>query len=84
MTELKPCPFCGGEAVVDSHFSCVYELIYGVVSCKRCGIKVHGKKSFDTYAATYEGYATQEWVTNAHIEAKQSAIDEWNRRDDHE
>lgn len=80
MSELKPCPFCGGEAVVDTHFSCVFERIYGEVKCKSCGTTKRGSKTFDTYDATYEGYDTPEWVRNAHAEAKQSAIEAWNRR----
>lgn len=82
MSELKPCPFCGGEPEVDTYFSCVYERIYGEVKCKRCGTKKRGKKTFDTYDATYCGYDTPEWVKNAHAESRQSAIEEWNRRDD--
>ena len=82
MAELKPCPFCGGEAEVRTHFSCVYERIYGEVKCKNCGISKRGSKTFDTYDATYCGYDTPEWVANAHAEAKQSAIEAWNRRAD--
>ena len=77
---IRSCPFCGGAAEADSHFSCVYERIYGEVKCKSCGISKRGSKTFDTYDASYCGYDTKEWITNAHAEAKQSAIDEWNRR----
>ena len=80
MSELKPCTRCGGEPEVESHFSCVYEMIYGEVRCKSCGITIRGEKTFDTYDASYCGYDTPEWVRNAHAEAKQSAIDRWNRR----
>lgn len=79
--ELKPCPFCGKTPNVESHFSCVYERIYGEVRCQSCKITIRGKKTFDTYDATYNGYDTDEWIKNAHSEAKQSAIDAWNRRD---
>ena len=47
-----------------------------------CGITIRGKKTFDTYSATMEGYDTPEWVKNAHNEAKQSAIEAWNGRAD--
>lgn len=80
MAKLKPCPFCGGEVEAKSHFSCVYERIYGVVRCGSCHIEIMGTKSFDTYDATYKGYDTPEWVKNAHAEAKQSAIEAWNMR----
>lgn len=82
MAELKPCPFCGGEAEVETHFSCVYERIYGEVTCKNCGTQKRGNKTFDTYGASYERYDTKEWILNAHEEAKQSAIEGWNRRAD--
>ena len=78
--ELKPCPFCGREAEVETHFSCVFERIYGEVRCGSCKITIRGKKTFDTYDAAYEGYDTPEWVRHAHEEAKQSAIDRWNTR----
>lgn len=80
MSELKPCPFCGSEPEVDTYFSCVCERIYGEVKCKSCGIMKRGKKTFDTYDATYQGYDTPEWVKNAHAEARQSAIEAWNNR----
>lgn len=34
--ELKPCPFCGGEAVLIATSNCS-----GYVSCTRCGIKTN-------------------------------------------
>lgn len=38
MAELKPCPFCGGEAVLSgSEYTYVY--------CKKCGAESHGGKS---------------------------------------
>lgn len=33
MAELKPCPFCGGEAKLHSSFEFSY------VSCRKCGIQ---------------------------------------------
>lgn len=37
MTELKPCPFCGGKAKIqDKHYP---HYIY----CEECGASVHGK-----------------------------------------
>ena len=82
--EPKPCPVCGNKPEVDTYFSCVYERIYGEVECKTCKIKIRGKKTFDTYDATYCGYDTPEWVKNAHEEARQSAIEAWNGRVDHD
>ena len=40
-TELKPCPFCGGEArLYDGPTDA-----YGAV-CKKCGVKLYGKNSY--------------------------------------
>ena len=36
MEELKPCPFCGGEAII------AYDLAYWVVSCTECPTKLTG------------------------------------------
>ena len=47
MTELKPCPFCGGEATpVYCNKGGVYtsNILYstkrGTIKCKKCGIKL--------------------------------------------
>ena len=37
MAELKPCPFCGGEAVSDF---AIYDYNYWGVVCKVCGAYV--------------------------------------------
>lgn len=77
---LEPCPFCNGKAELNTHFSTVYERIYGEVTCTKCGVSKRGVVTFDTYDATYRGIDTEEWVDNAHIEAARSARDEWNGR----
>ena len=41
MNELKPCPFCGGEAKY------IYSMPYNAVQCKKC--KVFGKTVVDSY-----------------------------------
>ena len=41
MAELKPCPFCGGEAKY------VYAMPYNAVKCKKC--KSWGKTVLDRY-----------------------------------
>lgn len=38
MSEMKPCPFCGGEAEFDS----IKE--YYFVRCKTCGASTHAKE----------------------------------------
>ena len=41
MSELKPCPFCGGKAKY------IYQIPYNVVKCTKC--KVFGKTIVDSY-----------------------------------
>ena len=36
MTELKPCPFCGGEGVLQEHVFHGYSSTYGVVCFDCC------------------------------------------------
>ena len=39
MSELKPCPFCGGEAQCITEYCKEVELLVSKVNCTRCGIK---------------------------------------------
>lgn len=66
MTELKPCPFCGGKAGLSSFF---YEErqhypFYGEVICFKCQANV-GSTGF----------------SKSKEEAEDKAIEAWNRRD---
>ena len=67
MTELKPCPFCGGEAMI-AHGRCVDDesVITTTVLCKKClvGIFRYRENGHD-----FEVYFTE-----------QTAADAWNRR----
>ena len=36
--ELKPCPFCGGKAIV-LHTKSIYELPHFFVTCGSCGVE---------------------------------------------
>lgn len=60
MAELKPCPFCGGEAVILSHTRIkrpwIYE--YWRVGCKECGLR------FPKYSET-ESQAIDVWNRRA-------------------
>ena len=43
--ELKPCPFCGGNAILDHDFT---EPGFSYIRCERCGLEsVHFIKSFE-------------------------------------
>lgn len=37
-SELKPCPFCGGKAVL-LHTEGIYELSHFFVTCNSCGVE---------------------------------------------
>ena len=65
--KLKPCPFCGGEAVVDKYHVRGYEpAISFEVRCSLCKQKRTGGY-FDTV------YKSEEW-------ARKKAIEAWNTR----
>ena len=67
--ELKPCPFCGGEAVakfVSPYFVKEdYQGLCYVVGCKECGCST---SLYYSYKHMYDD------------EAKEQAIAAWNRR----
>lgn len=42
MDKLKPCPFCGGEAVCMKHFNRIVD--WYLCFCKECGISQTGSK----------------------------------------
>lgn len=66
MSDLKPCPFCGGEATTDTYrtnggaFSLPKMRIY--IFCKRCKAQ------------------TADFEESLDYSAKEQAINAWNRR----
>ena len=75
MTELKPCPFCGGEAELvkdrrqELGNNCYVKVVH--VACRICGAQTRNLPSY--YACTEDG--------NRIIgHTPQDAIDAWNRR----
>ena len=63
MTELKPCPFCGGKAKY------IYRMPYNVVKCTKC--KVFGKTIVDSYEQQDgKAEAIEAWNRRAEDEPK--------------
>lgn len=38
MEELKKCPFCGGEAILEVYYGFNKEVIFSYVYCRECGV----------------------------------------------
>jgi len=53
MSELKPCPFCGGKAIEKN----------GIISCESCGAEVlfHKLLYRDSYGEEYIQELTESW-----------------------
>ena len=67
MSKLKPCPFCGGDAIIDKYPVRGYEpAISFEVRCSVCGQR-RANSYFDTV------YKSERW-------ARKKAIEAWNER----
>ena len=69
MTELKPCPFCGGEAKI-------LRDIHGVVSCS-CGAVVTAKHKNDTAEAIAAWNSRAERTCKWELEHSGTLYDKW-------
>ena len=71
--ELKPCPFCGGEAKITKsgygHSKDYYSADYRI-GCERCG--------FDFKATSYFG--VKDGVPFVSVDGYEQIVDKWNRR----
>ena len=76
MAELKPCPFCGGEASVTKVHPFwmlkKYHYKYFAVGCKGCG----------AFTSLFKIYVSHSVIMNEEYEknAAKKAIEAWNRR----
>ena len=70
--ELKPCPFCGGEAELRKSPNSRSEegASFYDVRCKKCGVHVTGK-SFNFWTVEYNAEKPQDLL---------SAVNRWNKR----
>lgn len=59
--ELKPCPFCGGEAAFDRISAPQSELLGMRIYCTACGAGLRTKQGYDPTDA-----AVQAWNTRVH------------------
>lgn len=42
---LKPCPFCGKEAKIDSYKSSMSSHLWWDIKCKGCGMRIYPQKT---------------------------------------
>ena len=72
MTELKPCPFCGGRAELRDVSHGIGKEQFAVV-CNECGASSRARKPYGNYKRSY-------YRETARIEAQAYTAKEWNRR----
>lgn len=74
MSELKPCPFCGGEA--KEHHQPLYTENGVCIACTDC----KARSRFFLYDCKYTFYRGEKDVYISKERAISDATDEWNRR----
>lgn len=72
--ELKPCPFCKGEA--ETHFQPLYTEDGVCIRCTNCG----ARSRFLVFDCVYEQYHGEAKVYIPKERAIKDVIDLWNRR----
>ena len=79
--ELKPCPFCGGEAELRAGKLYIYPVVK--VRCMKCGASTDFV-FIDHPACSPKDMKAKEETRYTEDEAKAVAIEAWNRRADNE
>ena len=77
MTELKPCPFCGGEAEfidTDARYSGHNYSVYFKIKCKKCLTEPYGASGYIGFNLRKNG------EFNVWHDDRPGAIAKWNRR----
>lgn len=72
--ELKPCPFCGGKAILTDGKPKTFGTFEALVICKDCSASVVGVSSIN--------FSTRKFEENGYDIAREQAIKAWNRRVD--
>ena len=72
MRELKPCPFCGGKAILKDTKFWMSDAVYAL--CTVCGASVQKKLANHTYYVD----GKEMFMTKEH--AEQLVANAWNRR----
>lgn len=72
--ELKPCPFCGGEAFLKEGKPTTFGTFEALVICKNCSASVIGVSRIN--------FRTEHKSCNGYNLAKEQATKAWNRRGD--
>ena len=78
MTELKPCPFCGGKAyfkILSKTYGNRKEGIDFKVKCKKCGVEAN-----QVYFFEIEFCPETELGIKVIEDEREEAIADWNRR----
>ena len=65
MAELKPCPFCGGEAELKKYMCSLGNDGYYVVECKICGAKGKAIRNTSFISENDEKRAIEAWNRRA-------------------
>ena len=77
MTELKPCPFCGGKALYyEGYQRDDGTFVKGKVVCKKCGCFKTSKGLAEHLGTIYYGFVGSE----IEKQVSETAIEAWNNR----